>query len=390
MAELPKLARERLRHPGATEHPDANLLSGFAEYTLTEQERAPVLDHLSRCAQCREIVALSIPEVQQEVQVAAAAVPRRPEVAARSWWRSPIVHWGALTATALVVLIAVGERMRLREPHSASAPAIAKYEPAPPTTAATEATPGPPPPRQSEKRPQAPSTPRSAETSNRPKAMDAGTAGGLTRASKMATPGGVSASGVAEVGTPPSPPPATLPMKPHANADTDNSYRHSENAFEYDQVKPSPSATARDRVGVAAAAPAPQNEATVLSPGRSAGMLAKRFSVTPRWDISDSGALQRSFDGGRSWKNVAVADGVTFRAVSVVANDVWVGGSGGALFHSVDRGEHWTRVQVQTDSRGLRGDIVSIEFADATNGVVSTSTREIWRTLDAGATWRLQ
>ncbi len=119
-------------------------------------------------------------------------------------------------------------------------------------------------------------------------------------------------------------------------------------------------------------------------------MLAKRVSVAPRWSISDSGAVQRSFDGGRSWKDVAVADGVTFRAVSVVANDVWVGGSGGALFHSADGGEHWARVRVHTAGRELSGDIVSLEFADVANGVVSTSAGETWRTLDAGATWLQQ
>lgn len=393
MAELPKIARERLRHPGATQHPDANLLSAFAEQALTEQERAPVLDHLSRCAHCRGIVALSTPEVQQEVQVAAAVVPRAPAGAGRSWWRSPVVHWGALTAAALVVLIAVSERMRLREPHSTSAPAI-RYEPPPPPTAATEATPVSPQPQQSEKRPQ---PPRPAQASNRPKAMGAGSGGGVAvagrfaSADKIATRGGASASAAAKSAPLIPTPPTALPMKPHANADAGKSDGpQSENALEYDQVKPAPSATARERVGVAAAAPAPQNEATVLSRGQSAGMLAKRVSVTPRWSISDSGAVQRSFDGGRSWKDVAVADGVTFRAVSVVANDVWVGGSGGALFHSADGGEHWARVRVKTDGRELSGDIVSLEFADAANGVVLTSAGETWRTLDAGATWQQQ
>jgi photosystem II stability/assembly factor-like uncharacterized protein len=100
--------------------------------------------------------------------------------------------------------------------------------------------------------------------------------------------------------------------------------------------------------------------------------------------------LQRSFDGGRSWKEVAIAEGVTFRAVAVVVSDVWAGGSGGALFHSADGGEHWARVPVQVNDRIPSGDIVRIEFADAQNGVVATSTGETWRTSDAGVTWRWQ
>ena len=397
MAELPQLVRERLRNQaGVSEHPDANLLSGFAEHTLTEPERAGVLDHLSRCAECREIVALSTPEVQQEVQVAAAAVPRAPEVAGRSWWRSPVVHWGALAAAALVVLIAVGERMRLREGRSASAPAIAKYEPAPPPTAATEATPATPEPKES-RTPAAAARPPS--TPNRPKAMGAGSVGKLATADKLATSRGIPSEAGAQSAPPAPPPPAAPPMKPHYEFQDEFQAGKTDSSQSESALKRSPGGVgsgASGGVGKAGGVAGgvvggtPRlSEATILAQDRSA-MLAKRASLGARWSISDSGAVQRSFDGGRSWKDVAVAAGVTFRAVSVVANDVWVGGSGGALFHSADGGEHWTRVRVQTDGRELSGDILRIEFADVANGVVSTSTGESWRTLDAGATWRLQ
>jgi photosystem II stability/assembly factor-like uncharacterized protein len=117
-------------------------------------------------------------------------------------------------------------------------------------------------------------------------------------------------------------------------------------------------------------------------------MLAKRAILSPRWSVSDSGAVQRSFDGGRSWKDVAIADGVSFRAIATVGSDVWAGGAGGVLFHSADSGEHWSRVRVQANDRALSGDIVRIEFTDTADGVVSTSTGEAWTTSDAGATWR--
>jgi len=122
----------------------------------------------------------------------------------------------------------------------------------------------------------------------------------------------------------------------------------------------------------------------------AAGNYVRRAFVGPRWSVSDSGAVQRSFDGGQSWKEVPVAEGVSFRAVAVVVNDIWAGGSGGALFHSTDGGEHWTRVQVQAGDRTLSGDIVRIEFADAKNVVVTSSTGETWTSSDAGATWRPQ
>ena len=234
MAELPKIVSERLRDQAvAGEHPDANLLSSFAEQGLTEQESAPVLDHLSRCAQCREIVALSTPEAEQEVQVAVALTSA---VVQRSWWRSPIVHWSALAAAALVVLIAVGERMQIRERRSASAPAI-RYEPPVPqsTPAPAVAPPSPPPstasarspapatlePKQPAKGMQTPKTPAPAQTFNGLNARNALSRGAIASADKMAASGGVVAGAV---GTAPAlPPPAALPMKPHENPEAGKS-----------------------------------------------------------------------------------------------------------------------------------------------------------------------
>ena len=116
MPGLPKIALARLKAnpdapkssslllgPGAfqgADHPDANLLAAFVEKTLTEKERTQVLNHLSQCAECREVAALALPA---EV---AAAEPTR--VAA--WRRSnpwPVLRWGAMAAVlgALTVVV---------------------------------------------------------------------------------------------------------------------------------------------------------------------------------------------------------------------------------------------------------------------------------------------
>jgi len=387
MVEVPKIVRARLLSQAAAgEHPDANLLSAFAERGLSEREREQVLDHLSRCPECRDVVALSaLPQVEEERLVAVAAVAGRSSArASRSWWRSPIVHWSALTAAALVVLIAVGERMRLRQEYSASAPAIANYGPAEKQIAPAPAT-APAPPRQKE--PQ--KLGETARAPHRAPAFNAQRPVGTVSGGKLASGDRVATSS-AGVGRQNLPPPAALPMKPHADLYAGKS-DGSESASEQAQVKavPVPSAAANETVEVTAAAPALKSQAAVLSQGRSA-TSAKRASLSPRWSVSDSGALQRSFDGGRSWKEVTVAEGVTFRTVAVVGSDVWAGGSDGALFHSADGGEHWARARVQANGRTLSGGIVRIEFADAQNGVVATSTGETWTTSDAGATWRWQ
>jgi len=391
MAEVPRIVRERLRgQTVAGEHPDANLLSAFAERTLTETERDQVLDHLSRCADCREVVALAaLPQVEEERLVAAAAAGRAPVAAGRSWWRSPIVHWSALTAAALVVLIAVGERMRLRREYSASAPAIASYEMAKKQAAPAPLPPPPPQPNESQKLAETTRAPRQAEAVNPPRS-----AGGVSGARMTAS--GSSRSIVAGKAAAPAPPPPTSNYGSGYSSGIGNSPPpEQERKIDQPQTKavPTPTATTSDALeaarpgGVVAGAVVPKSESATLAQ-RSGANFTRRALLVPRWSVSNSGALQRSFDGGRSWREVAVAEGVSLRAVAVVVRDVWAGGSGGALFHSSDGGEHWARVQVQANDRTLSGDIVRIEFADAQNGVVVTSTGETWRTSDAGGTWR--
>ncbi len=89
----------------------------------------------------------------------------------------------------------------------------------------------------------------------------------------------------------------------------------------------------------------------------------------------------------KSRKGVAA---VTFRALAVAGSDVWVGGSGGALYRSSDAGNHWTRVVPYASGTALTDDIVSLEFADSQHGKFSTSAGEVWTTADGGQTWQKQ
>ena len=75
MSELPKIVRQRLQaaRPADVDHPDANLLTGFLERSLSEDERTQVLEHLAGCADCRDMVTLAL----------------RPAVAGERSWEVP-------------------------------------------------------------------------------------------------------------------------------------------------------------------------------------------------------------------------------------------------------------------------------------------------------------
>jgi hypothetical protein len=156
-------------------------------------------------------------------------------------------------------------------------------------------------------------------------------------------------------------------------------------------------------------------ELSTLSPG-----------LLPRWTITSAGGLQRSFDQGKTWQTVDVnaspassggatslgvtvktsrakvkdkevgkagkqdAAALTFRAVAATGSEVWAGGSAGSLYHSIDAGNHWTRVAAVSSGAILTGDIISLEFPDLQHGTLSTSTSEVWTTSDDGQTWQKQ
>jgi photosystem II stability/assembly factor-like uncharacterized protein len=155
-------------------------------------------------------------------------------------------------------------------------------------------------------------------------------------------------------------------------------------------------------------------------PGQTASSAA-----TPRWTVSSSGVLQRSFDGGDTWENVnpvltvassgarlakenparaevgsvseakknqkaeaAPYPAPIFRAVAAAGLEVWAGGSGGALFHTWDGGNRWSRVTPSALGAVLTGDIIAIQISNPQHGEVSTSTGELWATSDNGQTWQ--
>jgi hypothetical protein len=105
MPELSTLVRQRLRatEDRSSHHPDPDVLTAYVEELLSAAEREDVLRHLSLCGDCREIVALTMPDTAAapEVQAEAAPVVSAP---ARRWFLSPALGLaGSLAAVVLGV-----------------------------------------------------------------------------------------------------------------------------------------------------------------------------------------------------------------------------------------------------------------------------------------------
>ena len=100
MSELPKIVRARLKAEPSGDHPDSNLLAAFAEQALPDRERAPILLHLARCADCRDVLALAAPPGDSVTD--ALDTTRHVRV-----FRWSILRWGAVAACVVIVGSAV-------------------------------------------------------------------------------------------------------------------------------------------------------------------------------------------------------------------------------------------------------------------------------------------
>lgn len=418
MEALPKIVRQRLRPQGKPGvHPRADLLTAFAEKSLTERERTRVIEHLSRCEDCREVVFLSGPQ-PDPVQIV-GRVPNRG-----GWLSWPPLRWGAAVACVVIVGTAVtlfregphhpdlleraasktaGNANRSALPASATAsanrgvtaekisePAAKEY------TSGKEMAKAEPPVRPNRKAMTAiPRMPMQFDQSREINGNDVEATRSLSDAD---------ASNM-----------AAAPTSATVNADANFAYQPGRDKKQAQTLAPDlMNQTARVQVesGSATAAQSNESPATDLQPksysansaqvsgaiggqgtrGLADPMKMKMDStsatLTARWKLTPAGTLQRSQDAGDHWDNVPVAGNTTFQALAALLADVWVGGANGLLYHSSDSGLHWAQVVPKSGDESLSGGITHIEFGDVQNGKITTTSGEGWTTSDAGKSWR--
>jgi len=137
--------------------------------------------------------------------------------------------------------------------------------------------------------------------------------------------------------------------------------------------------------GGPAGAPPGSASAILMNPQTA---LRSVRALNPQWRITSDGQLEHLTAEG--WTRVLVGHNANFRVVSVVGNHVWIGGSGGALFHSRDDGQNWNEVALTTLTGRATATIVSIQFDDPQHGSITIDSGTRCTTADGGGSWSCQ
>jgi hypothetical protein len=394
MESVPKFVVSRLQRtaPDFGSHPDFDLLTAFSERSLGEGERGRVMEHIALCNDCREVLALALPEEE----LSAAVVPSSSGRIPAGWVGLPAFRWAVLTAAvAVAALVGVRyshfshsnataesgaiQRNAARQESAVTTPIIVSPN-SQSSSSVTEGT--------------------EAEVQSSPKSPER-----EVRRQQAAVSKGLSSDGSSVIAMNRNP--IIVPG--------------SGNNSDFDVVK------AKDPVPSEAGSGIP-----IFSPNiplqTSPAMMLR---ASPKWTVNASGNLQRSFDGGKSWETVVPmqivprqasmgsaspasgsadnssepaksepastepvvskpAESLVFHAVCGIGSEVWAGGVAGVLYHSTDGGHEWIRVTPSDKGVGLTGDINGVEFLDPQHGKISTSSAEVWSTSDGAHSWQKQ
>jgi hypothetical protein len=445
MTEVPKIVHDRLRAaalervgPGSTApaqaHPDADVLTAFAEQALSASERDCVLEHLARCGDCRELLALALPPA--EIVAAPIAIETDADPAMASRAAAPALHkltfaWPALRWAALAAGVAVAAAVLLVHPGKlnhvapsanraavpvASGPQIAASSAPSPAASSPIATPSTDQlavlAKTEEPQPK-PELRASKEVSRKAKTGPAALPPHPTEYGMLLAGNKKDSSQADKAPAAPSAGAGAFNYDASAARGVNETVEVSGAAVGVETESSSVKVMAQNEMPVVKAKPAPQAiggnglQKAEGSAGPAAGMLQARnvmsasatktsaaklaSSTSPAltnhatWAIT-AGVLQQSLDSGQSWQEALRPDHPLLCYASR-DQDVWAGGQAGTLFHSADSGVTWLQAHPSIKALPLTSDITHIEMRGAAEVVLSTTNHEIWSSADGGKTW---
>lgn len=343
--EKPNSLQRALVSADAGPHPDANVLTAFAEDALLPRERESVLAHVACCAECREVLSLS-GSAAGPYAVASPAAHRK-----RTGWRIAVPLLAAAAMIAVVSTLVL--RHVVNNPQQNATVAknaeVTANQPAP-TTAVSPPT-------------------------------EAGASAQKERRREDRRPAPLATGPV--VVTPPTPVPPAIaanvaPSPPEA-AIAESAERQTE-AARVPMAKPA-SPPSRLALQAPAQASAFANSVTTHALGRASAASIAR----PHWRINEQGQPERAFGDG-AWQPVLPNGSAKMHTLAVFVGEVWVG-ENAQVFRSLDNGTSW-RIVALPDKDGTNHTIAHIRFNSAQEITIEASDGTAWTTTDGGASWK--
>jgi len=452
MTEVPKIVYDRLRAApperatlGQTVresvHPDADLLTAFAERALSAAERDGVLQHLALCRDCREVIALAHSDASAAAAPTTAGTESvRAPVPAKSrwsWLSSPKLAWPSLGWAALAAGVALAASVLLLHPGKLKQATLssANRRVAPsalPAGPQTTSAPGVSSPGLLSPTASAPTTSLSANQFSVPpnaasvktRAMQTKPELGPSKKIKAVPPLAVqpgmmladnrkaSIPGHNRAAVPSPAASAFRSEEPGSRNVTqnvevagaavgvavapspENTLMAQNTAPAIEKAKPPlpetavPETTVNESQKTAGVAASPEVRLygrDVMSAGKRAPSSSQPSAPNVAWTIT-AGVLQRSQDSGQSWQNALRADHPLL-CYATRGAEIWAGGQAGTLFRSADNGLTWVRVQPSIKSQTLTSDITHVDILGPMDIVLSINNDESWSSKDGGKTW---
>lgn len=369
--------RRNLEQPTPADHPSADVLTAYAEHTLSAREEQEVVQHLSVCAECREVVYLAS-EAEEEPAVAVASLPEPRRF--RWWtWALPLT---AVLVVGSVVLVEGPLSMKKNAPQQlAQAKRQAELPPAPSSATNELAAKAHPEPQAA---PAVPKPLRQKPLESPAIATKRTDELAKTDAYAYRSEPSLSAGLVSNA-----PVDASAPAPPPAEA----------KAKEQSAAAPAGAST----VEVTAQAESPGKDA---APARSATQqlvlrdqgtrtdadkkaaahafgLARAANVTRHdWIVTAQGHVQHLVNG--TYIDVPLDPAAYFNVIAASGVNVWVAGKNLALYHSADDGLTWLPQSLPAQRSA---DIIRLQATDALNLSLTTSTGQNFISHDGGKTW---